>query len=258
MKKKSYVGVTGFMTHQEVVNTLKDIDFQKTEKLLMIGVLASLKSIQGITNKWPQRYPLIGEIRKIFPTNQNCLNLIHFNTSEPENLLSQMLYLTDIAGEQLNGFQLNLTWPSAKTVERYKRIHNGKSIVLQIGSRAFEEVSHSPQKLADRVHNEYEGLIDYVLLDPSGGTGAPFNPRITRGYLEALSTQKNDFGLGIAGGLSPSTLDLIEPFIKDFPELSIDAEGKLRTPEDNLSVSITRDYIQKSLELFSEPLYFRV
>jgi hypothetical protein len=39
--------------------------------------------------------------------------------------------------------------------------------------------------------------------------------------------------------------------VKDFPELCIDAEGRLRTIEDELDVQIAIDYVQKSLKLFS-------
>ncbi len=255
MKKKPYIGVTGFISPAEVLRTLEGSDLQKANRLLMVGVLASLKSLQGIANKWPGRYPLIGEVAGIFPNNEDCLNLVHFNTKEPESLLSQMLAVTDIAGENFNGFQLNIAWPSAGVLESYKKFHPDKTIVLQIGGGAFEKVSHSPKNLAEKVNNEYAQYIDYLLLDPSGGTGKPFDPSIARSYLEALSAKTNDFGLGVAGGLSPTTLDLIQPLVKDFPDLSIDAEGRLRnTGDDSLNVEVARDYIQKSLELFSIPV----
>lgn len=253
MKKKPYVGITGFMSPTEVFGVLDSTDLKKADRMLMVGVLASSKSLQGIPNKWPGRYPAIGEVANIFPDNEDCLNLVHFNTKEPESLLSQLLLVTELASNHFNGFQLNITWPSARVLEDYKDLHNDKVIVLQIGSGAFEKVSHSPEKLAEKVH-EYTGLIDYVLLDPSGGTGQPFNPDIARSYLEALSVKTNDFGLGVAGGLSPTTLDLVEPLVKDFPDLSIDAEGRLRNEaDDSLNIETARDYVKKSLELFSIP-----
>lgn len=254
MEKKPYIGVTGFMSFEEVSGTLSDIDSIGEERLFMVGLLASFKTLQRLPNKWPGRYPLMEELQNIFPDTRKCLNLVHYNTKEPETLLTQLLALTYIAGKNLDGFQLNLTWPSARAIEDYKSLsetQTEKTIVLQIGGGAFEKVSHSPKKLADKVHNEYAGLIDYVLLDPSGGTGQPFDPIVARGYLEALSAKNNDFGLGVAGGLSPTTLHLIEPLVKDFPDLSIDAEGRLRnTEDDSLNVQVTRDYIKKSYELF--------
>ncbi|MDQ5930966.1 MAG: hypothetical protein QG674_132 [Patescibacteria group bacterium] len=252
MKKKSYVGVTGFMSPKEVIDTLKDIDFKKAHRLLMVGVLASSKTIQGISNKWPNRYPPLGEIKNIFQENENCLNLVHYNTKQPEGLLAQLVQITDEVGPVLHGFQLNIAWPDPKTLEKYHNLCPGKTIVLQIGGHAFEQVGNNPSKLSIKL-NEYQEVIDYVLLDPSGGLGQPFDPDKAKQYLEKLTRYEYQFGLGVAGGLSPSTLHLLEPLLKDYPNISIDAEGRLRTQEDNLDVEITRDYIRKSLELFSVP-----
>ncbi|MFZ2205443.1 MAG: hypothetical protein WA057_04385 [Candidatus Magasanikiibacteriota bacterium] len=250
-QKKAYIGVTGFMSSQEITDTLRGIDYKKTDRLIMVGVLASFKTLQGIANKWVNRYPLVNEIAGIFQPNENFLNLIHFNTKELNTFFAQLIQINDLAGDSFNGFQLNIAWPDPKVLEKYKRLCPDKNIVLQIGGGAFEKISHSPVKLAEKINNEYAGLIDYVLLDPSGGTGKQFDPIVARGYLEELSKHENDFGLGVAGGLSSSTLNLIEPLVKDFPNISIDAEGKLRTSEDHLDVNEAGSYIKKSLDLFS-------
>jgi hypothetical protein len=252
MKKKSYVGVTGFMSPEEVKNTLNGIDFKKADRLLMVGVLASLKTMMGLTNKWPNRYPLFGEIKNIFQKNEDCLNLIHYNTKEPATLLPQLTEITAKVGPILDGFQLNIAWPNPDVLWSYKHLNPEKTIVLQIGGHAFEQVGNNPSKLSTKL-NEYQEVIDYVLLDPSGGLGQPFDPDKAKQYLEKLTRYEYQFGLGVAGGLSPSTLHLLEPLLKDYPNISIDAEGRLRTQEDSLDVEITRDYIQKSLELFSVP-----
>lgn len=251
MKKKSYVGVTGFMSPKEVTETLKDIDLKKADRLLMIGVLASSKTIQGISNKWPNRYPPLGEIKNIFQENENCLNLVHYNTKQPEDLLAQLVQITDEVGPVLHGFQLNIAWPDPKTLEKYHNLCPGKTIVLQIGGHAFEIVENESTYLARKV-KDYLGLIDYVLLDPSGGLGQPFNPVSIKNYLYELQKYENGLGVGTAGGLSPTTLHLLEPLIKDYPDISIDAEGRLRTKEDQLDVVITREYIQKSLNMFEK------
>lgn len=250
MKKKPYVGVTGFMFPDQVIKSLENIDFKKADRLLMVGVLASSKTIQGLTNKWPHRYPLFERIKDIFQKNEDCLNLVHYNTKQPDDLLAQLVQITDEVGPVLNGFQLNIAWPSPKTLESYKKLYPEKTIVLQIGGHAFAEVSNEAKYLALRVRRDYSGLVDYVLLDPSGGLGQPFNPENMRKYLYELQKYPGP-EVGVAGGLSPTTLHLLEPLIKDFPDISIDAEGRLRTKEDNLDIETTRDYIQKSLDMFS-------
>lgn len=248
MKNRSYIGITGFTSPLEVSSILEGIDFQKSNRMLMVGVLVNSKSLEGGTSS---RYPLIEKVKTIFPDNENCMNLVHFNNNRGhESLLSQLKSITDIAGDHFDGFQLNITWPSAKVLEHYKRAYN-KKVVLQVSNGAFNTVSNSPKKLAEKIHDEYNGLVDHFLLDASGGTGKLFNSEIMRSYLEVLSSKTHTYGLGVAGGLSPSTLHLLEPLVKDFPEINIDAEGRLRNNEDNLDIEITGRYLEKSLELFS-------
>lgn len=96
MKNKSYIGITGFTSPLEVSNTLEVIDFQKSNRMLMVGVLVNSKSLDGGTSS---RYPLIEKVKNIFPDNENCMNLVHFNNNRgTECLLSQLNSITDIAG----------------------------------------------------------------------------------------------------------------------------------------------------------------
>lgn len=60
-------------------------------------------------------------------------------------------------------------------------------------------------------------------------------------------------GLGVAGGLSPSTLDLIGPLISDFPDLSIDAESLLRDKDDRIDTVQAGDYIGRARQSFARP-----
>lgn len=247
--KKPYVGITGFMSQDEVLNVLKIVPVNIKSRLIMVGVLASSKTIQGIPNKWPNRYPLADKIAGIFPDDPRVLNLIHFNTKEPDTLLCQLIAATELGGENLHGFQLNIAWPSPDAIKAYKKVHLTKQIVLQIGGHAFEMVNNSPRLLVAKIA-EYEGLIDYALLDPSCGYGKPLDSERIREYLDALMEKSFDIGLGAAGGLSPTTLHLIKPLAKEFPRLSLDAEGLLRTPEDRLNIELSKEYLRKALLMF--------
>lgn len=111
-------------------------------------------------------------------------------------------------------------------------------------------VNHSPEELATRVA-EYDEVAEYVLLDPSGGYGKPFDPERVRDYLLALEAQNLGMGLGVAGGLSPATLNLVEPLVWEFYDLSIDAEGRLRTPEDHLDLAVSSEYLRKAFAIFN-------
>ena len=248
--RKSYIGVTGGTTI-EVANSLLGVMPVESNRLLMIGVLVSSKTAKGLQNKRPNRYQKIECVKGIFPSHSKALNLIHYHTKEPETLKDQLVTLVKSGGSRLHGFQLNVAWPPPGPLREFRMEYPFVQMVLQIGNRAFELIEHSPQRLARKVATEYSDFVDYILLDPSGGEGKAMDTEIARSYLEALGAKDMDIGLGVAGGLSPATLHLAEPLLKDFPELSIDAEGGLRDGEDRLNVPLTQEYIRGALKMFS-------
>jgi len=221
-------------------------------RLVMVGVLASQKTFQGQRNKWPNRYPKVGDIKKIFTDHPQALNLIHYNTKEPKTLCEQLLEIAKLCGPNLHGFQLNVAWPSYAAIMGYRSVHPRAKIVLQIGGHAFEKVGHSPKQLAAEINWNYAGLVDYVLLDPSGGKGEPFDTERAREYLQAIKEERTSAHLGVAGGLSPTTLELVEPLVSDFPDLSIDAEGRLRDHNDNLDLDLAKEYVMNAVNMFSQ------
>lgn len=248
--RKPYIGITGFMSLGDVLHVLNAVP-TNANRLVMVGVLASLKTMRGIQNKWPNRYPTMDRITGIFPDHPLALNLIHYNTKEKETLGDQLVAMTGFGGANMHGFQLNIAWPELDVLREYKRAYPTKQIVLQVGGHAFDMVNHSPQQLASRVA-EYNGVVEYVLLDPSGGYGKPFDPDRARDYLVALQEEGLNIGLGVAGGLSPTTISLVEPLAREFADLSIDAEGRLRTPEDHLGLVVASDYLCRAFEMFGE------
>lgn len=248
--RKPYIGITGFMSLGDALYVLGVVP-TNASRLVMIGVLASQKTMRGIQNKWPNRYPTMDKIASIFPDHPQALNLIHYNTKEKDTLGDQLVAMTEFGGVNMHGFQLNIAWPSSDVLAEYKKACPAKQIVLQVGGHALEMVNHSPEQLAARV-SEYDGIADYVLLDPSGGQGKPFDPERACEYLLAIKAQNLGMGLGVAGGLSPTTLKLIKPLVNKFPDLSIDAEGRLRTQEDHLDLNLSREYLCEAFLMFGD------
>ena len=247
-----YVGVTGVMSDVEAISLLSAIPVAGSRRKLMMGLLASSKTIEGVPNKWPNRYPTLENIGSIFQNDPRALNLIHFNTKDPSLLFEQMLKAHSLAGPHCHGFQLNVAWPDPRALRAFYMMRKGPAIVLQVGSRAFACVKDSPRELADKIAQEYAKYIDYVLLDPSGGLGRPLDAEVLRGYLRALGVRGLPIGLGVAGGLSASTLHLVAPLLDEFPNLSIDAEGKLRDEDDRLDISAATAYIKNAFTLFKK------
>lgn len=254
MKQTSaYIGITGFMKEVEVMAML-DLMPRGSQRKLMVGVLMSWKTLNRLPNKWPNRYPDVNDVSRIFTDHPLALNLVHYNTKELATLHWQLEEITKSCGPNLHGLQLNIAWPDQTVLKMYKESHPDKILVLQIGSRAFELIGHSPERLAAKVLKGYKGLIDYVLLDPSGGYGIDFDPVEIAEYIDALTNFQQKarlkIGLGIAGGLSATTLRNISPLIAEFSGLSIDAEGRLRDSDDHLDLREAGEYISKASEMF--------
>lgn len=248
---KPYIGITGLMSREDSHEPLRAME--GSSRWFMAGVLASLKTLRGQENNWKNRYPKRRDISGIFPDNNLgwVLNLIHYNTKETSFLSDQLLWMTDIAGPNLHGFQLNIAWPSPVALTEYRVRYPNAILVLQIGSKAMREVNYNPEVLLNKVV-KYQGLVNYVLLDSSGGLGKPLDAEELKKFLGPLYESVADIGYGVAGGLSSTTLNLLEPLVKEFPNLSIDAEGRLRDADDNLNQYLAVQYIKEACRVFSQ------
>ncbi len=106
----------------------------------------------------------------------------------------------------------------------------------------------------------YGKAIDYILLDQSMGKGVPMN---TFDHLRHINSIVNNVpltltmgyrttgnGIACAGGLGPKTLNLIEPIIKKYPNISMDAQSALRPSgiaTDPISWEMAEEYLIKAL-----------
>lgn len=251
MREPLYLGVTGFMTPQEVRAGLRCMENLGTIRKLMVGVLVSSKTLAGQTNKYPRRYPKIERVGEIFQDHPLALNLVHYNTDEPDTLYKQLQCLVEFSGIHLHGFQLNIAWPKKDEVERFQVATNWKfRIVLQIGNQALNEAGNNPRLVADRVAS-YWPAIDDILIDTSGGKGQPFIPEYVREYLTEIKARNPEVNLGVAGGLGPDRLVPLHSLLEEFPDINIDAQGQLRTnKDDDLDIECMCSYLEKSDAIF--------
>jgi hypothetical protein len=235
-----YIGVTGFMKKTEVSAALETLDRlpnASTHKL-MVGVLASSKTLAGRSNKWPNRYPDVQDIAALFPLHRRTVNLIHYATDDRRALADQLEMLVHLGGKRLDGFQLNIRWPEPATIV----VPPDLRIVLQLGRGALEESGNDPEFVA-KCLDAYGGVITDVLVDASGGRGIPIDPGAAQAYVRAIGARHPRLGIGVAGGLSSQTVGLLRPLAGLFPNLSVDAEGRLRTAEDHLDIGAMKTYI---------------
>ena len=64
--------------------------------------------------------------------------------------------------------------------------------------------------------------------------------------------QRSSRGIVAAGGLGPESVGLVEPLYREFPDLSIDAQGKLRPSGSALHPidwDMAETYLVKALQL---------
>ena len=251
---KPYIGITGFTKQEEVVSAL-DIFPQNSNRKLMVGALATYKSLRGIPMKprWAKQTPNPEAIRSIFLNDERVVNLVHFSTEEGQEglVLADMLRIHELAGANFHGFQLNVAWPQINQLDEYRAaMGRDYRIVLQLGQKAVEAVGGTTQGVVEMLCR-YAGIVDDVLLDPSGGLGKPFDPERAREFLSAIAERGWNLGFGVAGGLGPDSLNLVEPLVAEFPNLSIDAQGRLRNTENDLDMEAAKIYLARALQMFS-------
>jgi len=247
---KPYIGVTGFTEQAQVVNCLRAVPGD-AERLFMVGVLLSSKTINGGTNKYPVRYPRYNKIKDIFVDDERCLNMIHYVTDDKSTLTKQLLDAAEIGGKHCHGFQLNVVWPDIEMLKEVKKELPGYKFVIQCSGSAMRRFENSSAAatagLLKTLVAEYQkaGVIDYLLIDPSGGRGKAFDADTTVETLTPHLSQKA-YGVGVAGGLKASTIGNLVPVLSKVPHLFWDAEGGLRDENDEFLPTQAFDYLKAS------------
>lgn len=254
-----YTGIAGFTTAEEVRSVAADaytISGFGTPRYggrrLAIGVLVSWETLNGeAPRRYPERYPAVGKVRGIldaaaepyhhraewqgedegttFDLKSRCLRLIHYNSKEP-NLLAQLDRLCEIAGPHLDGFQLNMAWPPEDDLESWMKDHPAMRLVLQVNAKMFSNVARKPQLLVDEIAKRYlPWCVTDILFDMSGGAGQKADLAEAGAVLETLYGAFGDqLGIGLAGGFDWQNVADLKPLFERWPDLSIDAEGRLR------------------------------
>jgi phosphoribosylanthranilate isomerase len=143
-----------------------------------------------------------------------------------------------------------MSWPDPTQIKRgvcasQKRIE----VILRIGSDALEAVGNDPDATVEQLA-DYEGAIQRILLDKSMGRGVGMKSDEFRPFIRAIKEAYPMLGIGIAGGLGPETTYLAEPLMREFPDLSRDAQGRLRpsgSALDPIAWDMAGTYLIKSL-----------
>lgn len=255
MRPQRYIGITGFMSRAEVEAVLASADTCPNEPLIMIGILASKKTLKGELNNHPRRYPPRETWGTILPDRGRALKLVHYAADNSENLYDDMIDVQTRAGPHCQGFQVNIPWPDEEPLWQYRTAapFTHKTLVLQVGPRAIREMDCSAHGIADRIAINYADLVDYVIIDDSGGAGIQLDPEFTAVCFEELGRLCPKLGLVVGGGLNAGNLpELLGPLRQRFPNFSIDTERGVRDSEDDLVIKKACDFVLRADQFFNE------
>lgn len=278
MPSSPYIGITGFKTPHEI-NTIAEAVNEYPIGYVMFGITSSNKRLLDPTSsgKTSPRLDSIYQMVNAVPNHH--LPMIHYYTPNLDQLAEEVIALFDYCGIAGRcGLQINALWPDPEQIKilhaSIQRSFCGSGlghmkITLQLPKKALEATNH---EIIEKL-KEYQGLIDYALIDPSGGMGENFN--ITRATLlmKMISEKLEEITPGVAGGFSAENVaERIEEIGKQtlcnccnqatLHDYCIDAQGKLRSdreikpvfPQDapmtkisHLSINKTKDYIKNSI-----------
>lgn len=254
---KPYIGITDFTTYEETVAAQEA--FRKcggtiSNHVLHVGVMMSRKTLNNIPSKWSKVFPKNRDIANIFVKDEHTLNVLHYADYDGVDVAKNLSKATELGYSEMDALQLDMIWPDPAVMKYYRMDFPDKKIILQVNSKSLAVVDEKPSALLERLEL-YGKSVDYILLDMSMGRGRGLDTVQLLPYLTAINENRPDLGLTVAGGLCADTLHLIAPLIDQFPDLSIDAQSKLRpsgNAMDPIDWTMARAYLQGAIKLFSQ------
>jgi hypothetical protein len=252
-----YIGITDFTDFEQVRAMSRIFSAHRpygSNRVLHIGVMMSYKTLHGIPSRWQNAFPSKEQIASIFSSDKvyNCLHYADYD-NRPE-LWKSLAMAISYGGIGIHAIQLDMIWPDPEEIAN--GIHaSGKQIevILQVGKNALDEVGNNPQRVVERL-GDYEGIAHRVLLDKSMGKGLGMDADGLVPFARAIRESFPMLGIGAAGGLGHETIHLVEPLVAVFPDLSIDAQGRLRPSGnalDPIDWSMAENYLIKAQQLFA-------
>lgn len=258
MAAKSYIGITGPVNIQETKDICREFSeagySMESPHIPMLGFLVSYGTLNGqaIQNR---RYPPVNTLPELLQATQGqVLTMIHYNSNKTDSLSDQVSQIFE--GIYENGLcralQLNIVWPDISQVARIKEQYPDMEIVFQASQKAMD--GKTPSQIAQGI-KDYGDSISYVLIDPSGGRGVPFDLESSLPLYLELRKQCPYLTLGLAGGF---TGENVAPRVKEILQqigesnFCIDSEGGLRDKitfaygDDLLNIGKVRGYLQSA------------
>lgn len=253
-ENRPYISVTGVTNLQEA-NVLAETFSRCLPPSFThqgaVGYLVTLRTL----------YPDVLQLPTLLAQTGNIvLNTIHYSTRTSEGLSGQvkkLFGLGNIYHDKLcQALQLNVRWPDVNQVEEIKTALPELRIILPLSPWILRRQTR--EEIADRV-GDYGDLLDFILIDPSGGKGTTFEASWVAPYYRLLKYYFPEKQIIVAGGFNeanvPLRLALITRALMS-GEFGIDAESGLRdrsTGDHYGKLSLTKAvrYIEAAVAFFS-------
>ena len=266
-----YIGITDFRSFEQVqamLEVFKKHKHPKSPRQLHVGAMMSYKTLHGLPTKWTAAFPKANEYAGIFasPETFNCLHFADYEDGRPD-IAASLEEAIALCGPHLHAIQLDMVWPDPTQIgkgyyqgcQRLGLDPRQVDIILQINRVAIERMKSTSPFVTDLdllINNirHYEDRIHRVLVDKSMGQGIGMNATELLPIVDAID--ESGYALvGVAGGLGPETMNLVEPIVAQFPFVSIDAQGRLRPSGkalDPIDWEMAKQYLIRALEMFGE------
>ena len=252
-----YIGITDFTDFEQVERMLQTFHAHlapNSKRILHVGVMMSYRTLNDIETKWAKAFPSKEKISDIFrpidgETHYYCLHYADYSGMTTFNDLSRAI---GYAGPYIDAIQLDMPWPEPGLIAN--AVHTSRrqiEVILLIGKNEMEQANNNPAEIIQRL-KDYSGVIDRVLLDKSMGRGLGMNANDLIPFAVAIRENFPSLGIVVAGGLGPETIHLVEPLVAVIPDISIDAQAKLRPSGNALNPidwNMAENYLIKALQL---------
>jgi hypothetical protein len=253
--RRPYIGICDF-TDQKQSEAMLKLFPPNFSHDLMVGVMMSRKTLFGQPTKWADVFPKKETIKDIFIDDPRAFNTIHYADYETGQDRDWSLRLTlepvvEYGGSYLRAIQLDMIWPDVGELKRHRR-SCAIPIILQVGADAMKLCGDDPLRVRDKLA-EYGDTIDYVLFDKSMGRGKGMDAALLAQYVGVLVSDLPHLMPAVGGGLGPDTMHLGAPLISAFRQLSIDAQGQMRSSGDimhPIEWDRAARYLSRSVELY--------
>ena len=230
---RPYIGITDFMLRSEVEAMMKVMRSCGSPYPLAVGVMMSRKTLLGLPTKWATAFPANDRIATIFVDDDDAMNVLHYADYDAASSDEDLRRAALLGGPLLDAIQFDMIWPNETDLLSLKWRNPHLGFVLQVGANAMAAEGDEPARVARRLERYREkGLVDYVLLDKSMGRGLGMDATVLLPFVRRIKDALPDVGIVVAGGLGPETTHLVEPILREFPDVSIDAQGQLRRSGD--------------------------